>query len=106
MKSINPVLTHSFQVLTLYTKMELLVSLLLQIKYQNIRLIVIEDVDPAFFDLNIPILGICYGLQELAWRLSPENVVAGTEVRIYLHACCSFVESTLTPSIRESTATQ
>ncbi|CAM1501959.1 Fc.00g039430.m01.CDS01 [Cosmosporella sp. VM-42] len=42
--------------------------------------------DPAFFDLpNTPILGVCYGLQELAWRLSPDNVIAGTE-REYGHA--------------------
>lgn len=45
------------------------------------------DVDPAFFDesYGVPILGVCYGLQEIAWRLSPENVVAGTE-REYGHA--------------------
>ncbi|PHH65603.1 hypothetical protein CDD81_2038 [Ophiocordyceps australis] len=41
--------------------------------------------DPAFFDLNVPILGICYGLQELAWRLGKDNVIAGTE-REYGHA--------------------
>lgn len=33
--------------------------------------------DPAYFDLNIPILGICYGQQELAHRLHKDNVVAG-----------------------------
>ncbi|KAF8228340.1 GMP synthase [Tricholoma matsutake] len=26
-------------------------------------------VDPSVFDLGVPILGICYGLQELAWNL-------------------------------------
>ncbi|KAF7544870.1 hypothetical protein G7Z17_g9617 [Cylindrodendrum hubeiense] len=42
--------------------------------------------DPAFFDLpDTPILGICYGQQELAWRLDPKNVVRGTE-REYGHA--------------------
>ncbi|KAH6913535.1 GMP synthase [Coprinopsis sp. MPI-PUGE-AT-0042] len=29
-------------------------------------------VDPAVFDLGVPILGICYGLQELAWNLGGE----------------------------------
>lgn len=35
-------------------------------------------VDPAWLDYGVPILGICYGMQELAYRLSPDNVVAGT----------------------------
>ncbi|MCJ1245527.1 GMP synthase (glutamine-hydrolyzing) [Trapelia coarctata] len=41
-------------------------------------------VDPALFDLDIPILGICYGLQEMAWHFG-KNVAAGTK-REYGHA--------------------
>lgn len=33
-------------------------------------------VDPEVFNLNVPILGICYGLQEIAWH-NGKNVVAG-----------------------------
>ena len=49
----------------------------------RILLTAASDVDPAIFDpeYNVPILGVCYGLQELAWRLAPENVIAGSEVR-------------------------
>jgi GMP synthase (glutamine-hydrolysing) len=43
------------------------------------------DVDPAVFDLNVPILGICYGCQEIAWRINAKNVVRG-ETREYGHA--------------------
>lgn len=35
-------------------------------------------VDPAVFDLHVPILGICYGLQEIAW-ISNKGVSRGTK---------------------------
>jgi GMP synthase (glutamine-hydrolysing) len=41
-------------------------------------------VDPAVFKLDVPLLGICYGLQELAWHHG-KNVAAG-EKREYGHA--------------------
>ncbi|KAL9583801.1 MAG: hypothetical protein Q9212_002495 [Teloschistes hypoglaucus] len=42
-------------------------------------------VDSAVFDLDVPVLGICYGLQEIAWQHDKENVLAG-EQREYGHA--------------------
>ena len=42
-------------------------------------------VDPAVFDLDVPLLGICYGLQEMAWHHDNKNVLAG-EKREYGHA--------------------
>lgn len=42
-------------------------------------------VDPAYFGLNVPILGICYGLQEIAYRSSKDNVIAGVH-REFGHA--------------------
>lgn len=42
-------------------------------------------VDPAVFDLGVPIMGICYGLQEIAYVADSKNVVAG-EKREYGHA--------------------
>jgi GMP synthase (glutamine-hydrolysing) len=44
-------------------------------------------VDPAVFDLDVPVLGICYGLQEIAWHHG-KNVLAG-EKREYGHAFLS-----------------
>lgn len=35
------------------------------------------SVDPAVFELEIPILGICYGLQTLAWTFARQSVAAG-----------------------------
>lgn len=35
-------------------------------------------VDPAVFELNVPILGICYGLQEIAWQHG-KAVLAGVK---------------------------
>ncbi|EHK48869.1 hypothetical protein TRIATDRAFT_297650 [Trichoderma atroviride IMI 206040] len=42
-------------------------------------------VDPAVFELGVPILGICYGCQEIAWQTNSENVARGT-AREYGHA--------------------
>lgn len=36
-------------------------------------------VDPIVFESGIPILGICYGLQEIAWHYDKENVLAGAK---------------------------
>lgn len=41
-------------------------------------------VDPAVFDLGVPILGICYGLQELAWHHGRN--VAASDKKEYGHA--------------------
>ena len=41
-------------------------------------------VDPALFDLKVPLLGICYGLQEIAWHFG-KAVLAGDK-REYGHA--------------------
>lgn len=41
-------------------------------------------VDPAVFEAGVPLLGICYGLQEIAWNHG-RNVIAG-EKREYGHA--------------------
>lgn len=41
-------------------------------------------VDPAVFDLGVPILGICYGLQELAWHQGSD--VSAGDKKEYGHA--------------------
>ncbi|KAF2425510.1 GMP synthase subunit B [Tothia fuscella] len=41
--------------------------------------------DPAIYDAGVPILGICYGLQEMAYHFDDKNVSAG-EKREYGHA--------------------
>ena len=43
-------------------------------------------VDHAVFDLGVPILGICYGLQEMAWQFGKNAGVARGENREYGHA--------------------
>lgn len=45
--------------------------------------------DPAVFELDVPILGICYGLQEIAW-FHGKSVAAG-EKREYGHAHLNIV---------------
>ncbi|KAH8898163.1 GMP synthase [Thozetella sp. PMI_491] len=42
-------------------------------------------VDPAVFELGVPILGICYGCQEIAWQTNSAAVARGT-AREYGHA--------------------
>ena len=42
-------------------------------------------VDAAIFELDVPLLGICYGLQEMAWNFDNKNVLAG-EKKEYGHA--------------------
>ena len=41
-------------------------------------------IDHTFFDLGVPILGICYGLQEMAWHF--KGKVQPGEHREYGHA--------------------
>ncbi|RBR23871.1 uncharacterized protein FIESC28_03340 [Fusarium coffeatum] len=34
-------------------------------------------VDPAVFELGVPVLGVCYGNQLIAWRANPKSVAPG-----------------------------
>ncbi|PSR99355.1 hypothetical protein BD289DRAFT_361231 [Coniella lustricola] len=74
--------------LNVYSEMQPCTTKLSEIKFKPVGLILgggpysvydadAPHVDPAYFDLQIPILGICYGQQELAHRLHKDNVVAG-----------------------------
>ncbi|EGU80508.1 hypothetical protein FOXB_08968 [Fusarium oxysporum f. sp. conglutinans Fo5176] len=35
------------------------------------------NVDPLVFELGVPVLGVCYGCQLIAWRVDPNNVAPG-----------------------------
>ncbi|KAF5644656.1 GMP synthase [Fusarium tjaetaba] len=35
------------------------------------------NVDPLVFELGVPVLGVCYGCQLIAWRVNPNNVAPG-----------------------------
>ncbi|KAI1017694.1 hypothetical protein LB504_004142 [Fusarium proliferatum] len=35
------------------------------------------NVDPLVFELGVPVLGVCYGCQLIAWRVNPTNVAPG-----------------------------
>ena len=50
--------------------------------------------DPAVLDLGVPVLGICYGLQEMAWHFDRAGVAAG-EKREYGHADVALSASAL-----------
>ncbi|KAL2000874.1 hypothetical protein VTN02DRAFT_2536 [Thermoascus thermophilus] len=52
-------------------------------------------VDPAVFELGVPILGICYGLQELAWHHG-KNVLA-SDKKEYGHAYLNIQRHAGTP---------
>lgn len=54
-------------------------------------------VDPAVFELGVPILGICYGLQEIAWHHG-KNVAAG-EKREYGRAAVRVEKHTKYPEV-------
>jgi GMP synthase (glutamine-hydrolysing) len=39
----------------------------------------VPNVDPIVFELGVPVLGVCYGTQLIAWRVDPSNVAPGVK---------------------------
>ncbi|KAK2597571.1 hypothetical protein N8I77_012350 [Diaporthe amygdali] len=56
--------------------------------------------DPAFFEMGVPILGICYGCQEIAWRSDSESVAPG-EAREYGHTDLTIYPVASSPHINQ-----
>ena len=55
--------------------------------------------DPALLDLNVPVLGICYGMQEIAWHYGKQ--VSADEKREYGHAIVSITRQSNASSIAD-----
>jgi len=89
-------ITRRLRELRIYSEMLPCTVKLTELPLQNLKGIILSGgpysvyepdaphVDPAIFELGVPILGICYGLQEMAWNHG-KNVLAGNK-REYGHA--------------------
>ncbi|KAJ0158972.1 GMP synthase [glutamine-hydrolyzing], partial [Colletotrichum tanaceti] len=81
--------------LKVYAEMLPCTTKLADLPFKPKGIVLSGDVDPAVFELGVPILGIwceclffrafSYGCQELAWRISSDNVARGA-AREYGHA--------------------
>ncbi|KAM0262909.1 hypothetical protein ACHAQJ_001502 [Trichoderma viride] len=71
--------------LSVYAEMLPCTAKLAELPWKPKGIVLSGDVDPAVFELGVPILGICYGCQEIAWQTNSENVARGT-AREYGHA--------------------
>lgn len=92
-------ITRRLRELHIYSEMLPCTVKLSEIPSQNLKGIILSGgpysvyeadaphVEPAIFELGVPILGICYGLQEIAWHYG-KNVLAGNK-REYGHATLS-----------------